>query len=416
MKNRRELYTEKLQMYYTEECKHIEHNENAVQTAGRNLWIKQLEVTQHFTRDFVAEVYTNRRGIIGKLVVFIKRIFRKGTYYIFKQFSEKIYDFQSRNMELSGEMIKSLLSLEEQQQQLKEEQQRWIEEQQRLREEQAAFITDRQIQTEDKIRAQVRVTDSLSRRLDEYSDQLRLQQATLLLRETKNFTLKFTGRNTGIPSYSQCGEDGILNYLLFTIFRTDPGRIRYLDIGCNDYKSDNNTYFFYLCGASGVVIDANPICIESMKMNRCRDISLNVGVGPEDAGKVDFHIMENYGLSTFSQQSVEEMIEKNRENKVASKIEIPVVGINTILNQYFKDGAPEIMSIDAEGMDADILKAMDFKTYRPKLLVVETIDYAPWVVVGEKRNDILQIMKEHGYKEFAFTGINSIFIDPAMVQ
>jgi len=399
MKNRREEIEKKLKNYYEEEKK---KNETIAQDTGRNLWTKQLEVTQHFIRDFVAEVQTDRRGIVRKLVILIKRIFRKGTYYIFKQFSEKIYNFQSKNMELVGNIIQFLLNLEDKQCHLEEEQ--------------TAFISDVQKQIENKFLAQTKVIDLLCRRLDEYSDQLQLQQAAVLLRQTENFELKFTGRNNGIPSYSQCGEDGILNYLLFTIFRTAPEKIRYLDIGCNDYKNDNNTYFFYLCGASGVVIDANPCCIEIMKKNRCRDIALNVGVGPEDTEKSNFYIMENYGLSSFSEQSVDDMIEKNRENKVASTIEVPIIGINTILNRYFKDGAPEIMSIDAEGMDADILQAMDFETYRPKLVVVETIDYAPWVVIGKKRENILEIMKKYGYEEFAFTGVNSIFIDPAMVR
>ena len=251
--------------------------------------------------------------------------------------------------------------------------------------------------------------------LDECSDQMRIQQAALLLGNTE-YHLTFTGRNNGMPSYSQCGEDGVLNYLLFTIFRTNPKEIRYLDIGCNDYKDDNNTYFFYLCGASGVAIDANPRCIETVKNNRCRDIALNIGVGPEDSENATFYIMENYGLSTFSEENVKDMIEKNKENQVAREIEIPIVGINTILNRYFTDRAPEILSIDAEGMDAAILQAMDFETYRPKLVIVETIDYAPWVVVGQKREDILKIMANHGYKEFAFTGVNSIFIDPVMLQ
>ena len=412
MTNKRTLYAKKLQTYYMAEQEDRERGNQL----SRKLWLKQLHVTEHFTRDFVADVHTNRRGVAGKLVLFIKRIFRKGTFYIFKQFSERIYDFQSRSMELSGDIIQALLNLEEQQRSFEKDLKALIERQTTL----ISKFEERQNQLEIE---QSRLSEKLwgggimelKTRLDEYSDQMRMQQAALLLRNTE-YHLMFTGRNNGMPSYSQCGEDGVLNYLLFTIFRTNPKEIRYLDIGCNNYKDDNNTYFFYLCGASGVVIDANPRCIEAVKNNRSRDIALNIGVGPEDSENATFYIMENYGLSTFSEESVKDMIEKNKENQVAREIEIPIVGINTILNRYFTDRAPEILSIDAEGMDAAILQAMDFETYRPKLVIVETIDYAPWVVVGQKREDILKIMANHGYKEFAFTGVNSIFIDPVMLQ
>lgn len=212
MKSRREMYAEKLQMYYAKENNQIEHSENTIQETSTKLWTKQLEVTQHFTRDFVADVCTEQKGIIGKLVTLIKRIFRKGTYFIFKQFTERAFDFQSRSMELSGEVIKLVLSLEEarihleeEQQKLREEQaafisymqtqqkllqegqQRLEEEQRVLKEKHAELISVAQERIESKLQAQAQVTDLLGKRLDEHFAQISGLQSALhpkVIRET----------------------------------------------------------------------------------------------------------------------------------------------------------------------------------------------------------------------------------------
>ena len=111
MTNQRSLYAEKLQTYYMAE----QEDRGGTCPLGRKFRSKQLQVMEHLSRDFVADVHTHRKGVAGKLVLFVKRIFRKGTYYIFKQFSERVYDFQSRSMELSEDIIQALLNLEEQQ-------------------------------------------------------------------------------------------------------------------------------------------------------------------------------------------------------------------------------------------------------------------------------------------------------------
>lgn len=197
MKSRKEVYAEKMQMYYAKECAQTENSESTVQAASRKLWTKQLEVTEHFTRDFLADVRTEKKGIIGKLVTLIKRIFRKGTFFIFKQFTERIFDFQSKSMELSGEVIKLVLSLEEgrihleeEQRKLREEQAAYIsdmqklqqclrEEQHRLQEKQVELISASQERIEGELQTQAQVTELLGKRLDEHFVQISGLQSAL---------------------------------------------------------------------------------------------------------------------------------------------------------------------------------------------------------------------------------------------
>lgn len=99
----------KLLFFYNEQ-----QNKNKAEESGDNkvdiqdLWGKQYEVTLHFTRDFVAIPNTHRKGLLGKSVIAFKRLFRKGTFYIFEQFSALLYTFESKLLELTGQMIRTL--------------------------------------------------------------------------------------------------------------------------------------------------------------------------------------------------------------------------------------------------------------------------------------------------------------------
>ena len=69
------------------------------------------------------------------------------------------------------------------------------------------------------------------------------------------------------------------------------------------------------------------------------------------------------------------------------------------------------MNIDIEGMELAVLKMMNFEKFRPLVIICEMIEYKSVITIGEKNNEILEFMRKNDYQEFAFTGINSIFID-----
>ncbi|MCR5090943.1 MAG: FkbM family methyltransferase [Oscillospiraceae bacterium] len=411
--------------------------------------IKLYDTSLYFARSFTAEITANRNTFKGKIKCFVQRVIRKLTKFIFIQFADTVYNFQYRALEAVGKMhlatVKQGSTLRDIQYEetkhqenisgLQEEAAKHQESISGLQEEAAKHqesifdiqkdveATKKQLSELQKMLNEQTILSFEVQKLrdllagSEYSNTgLQEKQRQILADEIHLNRDMTAGRNTGFPSFSQCGEDGILNYLLFVIFKRDPSSIRYLDIGCNDFRNDNNTYYMYLLGASGVVIDANPVCVESFQGRRPRDTVLNIGVGEKDEGELIFYVMNNYGLSTFSKEAVEDAIRKNPENQVEKEIAVPVLGINTVLEQYFRDFPLDVLSLDAEGIDEKILNTLDFDTYKPQIIIVETIDYAPWVVVEQKRAEIMDIMKEKGYVEFAFTGVNSIFIDPHMVR
>jgi hypothetical protein len=57
----------------------------------------------------------------------------------------------------------------------------------------------------------------------------------------------------------------------------------------------------------------------------------------------------------------------------------------------------------------DILKTIDFKIYKPKVICAETVDYRP-SNKQKKRSSILTFLESKGYFVYGETGLNTIFV------
>jgi len=76
-------------------------------------------------------------------------------------------------------------------------------------------------------------------------------------------------------SYSQCGEDLIVNYIFNTMKIAHP---TYLDIGAHHPCFLSNTYLFFRQGSRGVSIEPVPFLFSKIKRARGRDVNLNIGL------------------------------------------------------------------------------------------------------------------------------------------
>ncbi|MEK7669388.1 MAG: FkbM family methyltransferase [Patescibacteria group bacterium] len=207
-------------------------------------------------------------------------------------------------------------------------------------------------------------------------------------------------------SYSQCGEDIIISYIFHCLNIEKP---TYLDIGAHHPFHTSNTALLYKNGSSGVCIEPHPILFKYIQKKRKADICLNVGVGTNSEKKIsDFYIMSSSGLSTFS-KSEAERFSKNEGQKIESVIKVPILPINKIISENFKE-RPNFISIDIEGLDFEVLNNFDFNKYRPEVFCVETLTYTKYTK-EQKLNNIIEFMKEKNYFVYADTYINTIFVD-----
>lgn len=214
-----------------------------------------------------------------------------------------------------------------------------------------------------------------------------------------------------IKSWSQCGEDIITDFILRNSGVFKP---TYLDIGANHPHKINNTSFFYRKGCSGVLIEPDPAFVKCLKSERPRDNVLNCGVGvSNDDNGLDFYVMSNPTLNTFSKENALAS-EAEGTHKIKKTLKIPVKDINFILESWFPPkgeatGGPDIFSMDIEGPELEILKRMDFKRFRPFVMIIETITYSE--KKEEKKVDsIIDYVKSKDYMVYADTYINTIFV------
>lgn len=215
-------------------------------------------------------------------------------------------------------------------------------------------------------------------------------------------------------SVAQSGEDTIVEYVLM-VLGIKLSDEYYLDLGANHAKQLSNTYMLYKKGMRGVLVEANPQLIGELKFYRSEDVILNKCISNHSDESLQFYIMSGDGLSCTSMDAVNEMIEKNPQLYIKDTITVDTITVNQILQKYFSK-APILLSIDIEGQEESILQTLDYDKYAPLIVIVERIDYGTTIATKKRKDLIADIMSQNGYFEYAFTGINSIFINKRRLE
>jgi methyltransferase, FkbM family len=208
-------------------------------------------------------------------------------------------------------------------------------------------------------------------------------------------------------SYSQCGEDIILQQLFMVLGIT---KVNYLDVGAHHPTYFSNTYLFYKNGGNGVCVEPDPSLFKSLGKKRPRDIHLNCGVGimPSEA---DFFVMSTSTLNTFSKEEAERY-QSYGQQRIMKTIRIKLETINEIIRQNFEK-SPNLVSLDVEGFDYLILQHFDFNKYRPEVFCLETLSYTE-DKSERKLTEIIELMHANDYLTYADTYINTIFVNAAV--
>lgn len=206
-------------------------------------------------------------------------------------------------------------------------------------------------------------------------------------------------------TFSQCGEDRILEFLFGQLQIHTP---RYLDVGTAHPCVMNNTYLFYLAGASGVCVEPNPDAAALIRDKRPRDLLMSVGVTPDGEGECCYYMFTESTLNTFDAEEARARTESGLF-QLTNKLSVPVVSLNSIISGHFKDGI-DLLSLDAEGLDLSLLRSLDFAQCRPLAICVETVGYSE-TLAKPKANDFTTFLNSQGYAVFADTFVNTIYVD-----
>ena len=230
------------------------------------------------------------------------------------------------------------------------------------------------------------------------------------LKRIKSFVEDTQDKNNDVPqqsfispalrSYSQFNEDLLID-LLFGLKQNGF----YLDIGANDPSFNNNMKRFYDKGWSGINIEPELNSIKKFCENRTRDINLNIGVGPVRGMLTFYQVVGDSTLSSFNVNIAKKMAAKF--GLTIEEIAIDVLRLIDVFEQYVKDRHVDFMSVDAEGLDLEILQSNDWDRFRPSVIMVE---------IDNQYHQILEFMNHCNYMLVFNNYHNGIFIDKGTTE
>jgi FkbM family methyltransferase len=187
----------------------------------------------------------------------------------------------------------------------------------------------------------------------------------------------------------------------------------YLDIGANHPRFISNTYFFYQRGCHGVLVEPNPRLAARLRSARPRDKVLEVGIGVRGQTEASFYQFPPHadGLSTFSRAEAEHWQTVGMRGygriEVQAILRVPMLEVNEVIARHF-DGAPNLLSLDIEGLDLEVLQSLDFERFAPDVICVETLGYDARQR-SFKRTDVIDFVCGQRYQIYADTHVNTLF-------
>lgn len=204
-----------------------------------------------------------------------------------------------------------------------------------------------------------------------------------------------------LGSYSQTGEDLVINWLL-----QPQAPSVYVDVGCNDPVRMSNTYRLYLKGWCGLAIDANADFAKRFAAARPKDTFVTACVGNGTA-EVSFNVYADPALSSITDQRFVADAERYRVARVDRMVPRPLTSV--LLEHAIPDDFG-LLSIDVEGHDFEALQSLDLTRFRPRVIVIEMHDADLGVLAS---HPISRHLASFGYAPRAFQADNGFYVQAA---
>lgn len=199
-------------------------------------------------------------------------------------------------------------------------------------------------------------------------------------------------------SYAQNLED----YVLEQVFR-DVGRGTYVDVGGGHPVADNVSFWFYLKGWRGLVVEPQEKLANAYAAIRPRDAVIAHLAG-RTSGEIDFHIVE--GLHGLSSANIENAASAQQYGAAYKTIRRRVRPLSDLIDDADL-GAIQFLKIDVEGAEADVIAGLDLTRHRPEVILVEAVNpyakddhWKPWDAT----------LRQSGYDFVFFDNLNRYYV------
>jgi FkbM family methyltransferase len=199
-------------------------------------------------------------------------------------------------------------------------------------------------------------------------------------------------------SRSQHGEDEFIAGLI----PHDCERL-FVDVGANDGISWSNSYNFAEAGFRLLLVEPMPLYAARCALNH--RANPNVFVEPyaisRDLGTATFYVNldTEHDLLAMRSSLVREVI----PSEAVTEVLVPTAPLSFLLDKHKAPGRYAVLSVDAEGLDLQVLETADLDRRRPHVICVEN---------GLDDRPIRSFLASKDYRLLTKLGeVNDIFVD-----
>lgn len=187
-------------------------------------------------------------------------------------------------------------------------------------------------------------------------------------------------------SFSQCGQDYIVNRLFSSIAQNDVSRrFYYIDLAANDAEEGSNTFILdRRANWSGICIEPNPVYWESLVLKRSCAL-YGSAVSNTDSQTLMFHFDGALGGLMGA--------EFNRATDNRKGRPVGTLSLTTILRRENAPRVIDYLSLDVEGAEWNIMRDFPFDSYSFRVLSVE-----------RPPPQLRELLARHEYKFIGFPG------------
>ncbi len=147
----------------------------------------------------------------------------------------------------------------------------------------------------------------------------------------------------------------------------DYKSMSYIEIGACHPILGSSTYNSYLAGARGVLVEPNPDLQVELRKYRQDDTCLMKGIAGE-RGTLVYYKFDNEFRNTFDKVAAEDAIRKGFVS--VGTIELEVGLLEELIDNNHIDTKRAYLSIQAMGLEKEILKNFDYKKYSFPLIAL----------------------------------------------
>jgi FkbM family methyltransferase len=201
-------------------------------------------------------------------------------------------------------------------------------------------------------------------------------------------------------SYAQNLED----YTLDRVFH-DVTHGTYVDVGGGHPVADNVTFYFYLKGWRGLIVEPQEDLAKLYAHIRPRDHAVSSLAGRTD-GEIDFHIVDGlHGLSSANRVNAESAAQYGAQYKTVKR---HVRRLSQLIDDAKLAGV-DVLKIDVEGAEADVLAGLDLTRHQPRVVLVEAVNPH---TNGDEWKAWEPVLTNAGYTFAYFDNLNRYYVAP----